>query len=58
MATALGIVNLVSHIVAIGAPLVAGMGEPYPVLIFFINVGIGAMSMIFLKEIDHDVYKK
>ena len=51
IATSYGIVSLVSHLTAIGAPLLAESTNPIPFLIFLINACVGAAMSFFLKEL-------
>lgn len=39
--TAMGAVNLVSHLITIGAPMVAELSEPIPMIIYSINAASG-----------------
>lgn len=50
-----GIVNMISHFYAIGAPLLAEVSDPYPFTIFFMNCCIGAFCSFFLKEINKEL---
>ena len=54
MASTYGIVNLVSHLYAIGAPLMAEISDPYPFSAFLFHSCIGAVCSFFLKEINKE----
>lgn len=51
VSTTYGIVNLLSHIITVAAPLVAEIGDPYPFIIFVINTGLAITASIFIREI-------
>ena len=51
VASTYGLVNFVSHLIAVGAPLVAEVGNPYPFTIFLMNSVIGGVSAFFLQDI-------
>ena len=54
LATTFGFGNFVSHVLAVGAPLVAEIDDPYPFLIFLANCGVAMASSFFLTEVDRD----
>jgi hypothetical protein len=51
LATTFGIVNLISHLISIGAPLIAEISDPYPFLVFLFNIGVGSIAALFIKEL-------
>lgn len=51
LASTYGIVNLVSHLIAVVAPLLAEVADPYPFAMFFINSAIGVVCSFFLQDI-------
>ena len=51
LATSFGIVNLISHLVTVGAPMVAEIKDPLPFLIFLSNAVAAIISSLFLREI-------
>lgn len=48
LATTYGIVNFVSHLLAVAAPLLAEVSDPYPFTMFLLNSGIGIFCSYFL----------
>lgn len=54
LASTYGIVNFISHLYAIGAPLTAEIADPYPFMAFFFHSCLGAFCSFFLKEINKD----
>ena len=50
--TALGIVNLVSHLITIAAPMVAELQQPVPMIVFCINAGSAIIFGLQLLEVD------
>ncbi|CDW90772.1 solute carrier family member 5 [Stylonychia lemnae] len=54
MTSTYGIVNFVSHLYAIGAPLMAEISDPYPFTAFLLHSCIGAICSFFLKEINKE----
>ena len=48
LASTYGIVNFVSHLFAVGAPLLAEVDDPYPFIIFLGNSIAGGVASIFL----------
>ncbi len=50
LATSYGICNLVSHILAVAAPLSAEIPDPYPFLVFIGNVVMALSASFYLKE--------
>jgi hypothetical protein len=48
----MGLVNLVSHLITIGAPMVAELSEPTPMLIYSINAASAIVFGWQLLEID------
>lgn len=58
LASTFGLVNFVSHLIAVGAPMVAEVPDPYPFGIFLTNAGIGAISSFFLKEMNTETRSK
>jgi hypothetical protein len=51
LASTYGLVNFVSHLIAVGAPLLAEVGEPWPFVVFLANSGAGALCSYFLQDI-------
>jgi hypothetical protein len=51
LASTYGLVNFVSHLVAVVAPLVAEVPEPYPFMMFLGSSLIGAVCSYFLQDI-------
>ncbi len=54
LASTFGIVNLVSHLYAIAAPMIAEMGDPYPFLAFFANAVMGIVCSFLLVELNNN----
>lgn len=54
LSTTFGIANLVSHLITIAAPMVAEIKDPYPYLIFNINMGAAIVACLFLKEYNEE----
>eukprot|EP00347_Sterkiella_histriomuscorum_P021446 403333947 len=54
LATTFGLVNFVSHMLAVGAPLVAEINDPYPFFVFLGNAGVALISCFFLIEVNRD----
>jgi hypothetical protein len=52
LATCYGIENLVSHILAIGGPLMAEVPDPYPFIVFLFHAIVGSVTSFFLKEVN------
>ena len=50
VSTTFGIVNLFSHGVAVIAPLLAELKDPFPMLIFVSITGFAIIASLFLKE--------
>ena len=46
-----GLLNFISHITAVGAPLVAEIEDPYPYFVFIANVGVAFLATLGLREI-------
>ena len=53
LATTFGIVNFISHVFAVGAPLIAELSDPFPFTVFLVNCLVALLSACFLKEIHH-----
>jgi len=51
-ATVFGIVNLVSHIITVGAPMVAELPEPIPFAVFCSNAFLAIFACLQLVELD------
>ena len=51
VSTVFGLVNFVSHLVTVGAPLVAEIHDPVPFIVFCFNAGIAIFAAMTLKEI-------
>jgi hypothetical protein len=43
-----GIVNFVSHLIAVGAPMLAEVSDPYPFTVFITNAAIAIICSFFL----------
>jgi len=52
LTTSFGIVNFISHILAVGAPMIAEIEDPYPFWVFSAFCLIALVSSLFLKEVD------
>ena len=50
-ASSFGILNFVSHIAAVTAPIIAEFKDPYPFFIYLINCAIAILSSLFLRQI-------
>ena len=50
LASTYGIVNFVSHLAAVGAPLLAVVADPYPFVVFLGNSVVGIVASIFLQD--------
>lgn len=48
LASTYGLVNFVSHLVAVAAPMLAEMSDPYPFTVFLFNSCIGVICSFFL----------
>ena len=46
-----GLINFVSHLIAVAAPLLAEVPNPYPFTIFLLTAGIGMFFSYFLQDI-------
>lgn len=53
LTSSFGLLNFISHIISIAAPMVAEVSNPYPMGIFLINSIIALISAIFIKELYH-----
>jgi len=51
LASTYGLVNFVSHLIAVGAPLLAEVSDPYPFTIYLLSSIIGLVSSYFLQDI-------
>ena len=51
VATVFGLVNFVSHLITVGAPLVAELPNPIPFVVFCFNSFIAIFAAARLKEI-------
>lgn len=51
VSTVFGIVNFVSHIITIGAPIVAELSQPVPMTVFMINAFVAIFASMGLVEI-------
>ena len=52
LASTFGLVNFISHLIAVGAPMLAEVEDPYPFGVFLMNAVIGAACSFFLKEMN------
>ena len=52
--TVFGIVNFMSHIITVGAPVVAELPQPTPFIVFSANAGLAVLIGVHLKELDHE----
>ncbi len=48
LATTFGIVNFISHLISVGAPILAEVPHPLPFLVFLANTVIGMVASVFL----------
>lgn len=46
-----GLANFVSHLIAVGAPMLAEVSDPYPYTVFLFNSCVGAVGSYFLQDI-------
>jgi len=46
-----GLANFVSHVIAVGAPMLAEASDPYPYAAFLANSCLGAIGSYFLQDI-------
>jgi len=53
LASTYGIANLISHLLAVLAPIVAEVPNPYPMLLFCILIGVAMFASLFLKELNN-----
>ena len=51
VSTVFGIVNFVSHIITIGAPMVAELSQPIPMTVFMLNAFVAIFAAMGLVEI-------
>jgi hypothetical protein len=51
LASTYGIVNFVSHLIAVAAPLLAEVSDPYPFTVYLLCSLIGLVSSYFLQDI-------
>lgn len=51
LASTYGIVNFVSHLIAVAAPMLAEVPDPYPFTMFLLNSGIGILCSFFVQDI-------
>jgi hypothetical protein len=51
LASTYGIVNFVSHLIAIGAPMLAEVNDPYPFTVFLLNSILGVACSFFVQDI-------
>ena len=51
VATVFGLVNFIAHIITVGAPIVAEINQPVPMLVFCANSFFAIFSCMKLKEI-------
>lgn len=52
VASVFGLVNFVSHLITVGAPIVAECPEPVPFVVFCLNAFLAIFVSMRLKEID------
>lgn len=50
-ASSFGILNFISHVAAVSAPLFAELSDPYPFFIYLINCVVAILSSMFLRQI-------
>lgn len=50
-ASSFGILNFISHVAAVSAPIFAEFPEPYPFFIYLVNCVIAIISSMFLRQI-------
>ncbi|CDW78040.1 solute carrier family member 5 [Stylonychia lemnae] len=53
--TTFGFLNFLSHCLSVGAPIIAEISDPIPILIFLGCCVITLISAIFLKEVNRDL---
>ena len=53
-----GILNFISHVAAVTAPIIAELSDPFPFFFYLINCVIAMISSIFLRQISHLNYEK
>lgn len=56
--SSLGLLNFISHIIAIGAPMVAELKDPFPFSVFLANAVIALISAFFVKELYYNPSKQ
>ncbi len=53
LASSFGLLNFISHLVGVGAPMVAEVADPLPFAVFLANAVIALIASLFLKELFH-----
>lgn len=51
LASTYGIVNFVSHLIAVAAPMLAEVPNPYPFTMFLLNSVVGILCSFFVQDI-------
>lgn len=46
-----GMLNFISHVLAVGSPLVAEIKDPYPFIVFVANAVVSIIACIFVREL-------
>lgn len=46
-----GILNFISHVSAVAAPIIAELSDPYPFFLYLLNCVIAILSSFFLRQI-------
>ena len=50
-ASSFGILNFVSHIAAVSAPLLAEIPDPFPFMVYLVNCAVAIVASMFLRQI-------
>lgn len=53
LASSFGLLNFISHLVGVGAPMVAEVADPLPFAVFLGNAIIALVASVFLRELFH-----
>ena len=56
-ASSFGILNFISHVSAVCAPLFAEMPDPYPFFIYLVNCVVAMISSFFIRQINQEEKK-
>jgi MFS family permease len=52
-ASSFGILNFISHVSAVLAPIISEMPDPYPYIIYIVNCTLAMLSSFFIKQINN-----